>query len=144
MTETPATPLPSLAEARGWIGLGLDDVGGDPVGRIDGVYADAESADPTWLVVAIGERRRGRLGFRGRGETKNVLVPLRECAAMPTRAWTAQPIHVIWAAPSVDRGRPLLREHEVAIAEHYGIGADVGRHAEVSGRPQGAVTAQPA
>ncbi len=71
-------------------------------------------------------------------------MPLRECAAMPTCAWTAQPVHVVRAAPSVDPVRPLLREHEIAIAEHYGIGAQVGRHAEVATRAQGAVTAQPA
>jgi hypothetical protein len=144
VSEASAGALPSLAETRGWLGLGLDDVAGGPVGRVEGVYADAESGSPVWLVVVTGERKRGRLRFLGRGEAKTVLVPLRECAAMPTRAWTAQPLHIVRSAPSVDAGRPLLQEHEVAIAEHYGIGAQVGRHAEVAARPPGTVTAQPA
>lgn len=144
MTEPADALLPSLAEARGWVGLGLDDVTGNPVGRVEGVYADAESGDPVWLVVVTGARRRGRLRLLGRDEAKTVLVPLRECAAMPNGAWTAQPLRQVRSAPSVDAGRPLLQEHEVAIAEHYGIGAAVGRHAEVSARAPGTVTAQPA
>jgi hypothetical protein len=46
-------------------------------------------------------------------------------------------------APTVDPTRPLLREHELAICVHYGIGERVGRAAEVAGRPEGSVSAQP-
>jgi hypothetical protein len=126
--------LPSLAEAIGWRGLELDDRGGHPVGRVVGVYADSEGGQPVWLVVAVGRRRRA----------KSVVVPVRECAAMPGRAWTAEERDAMLGAHSVDPSRPLLREHEIAICDHYGIGELVGRHAEVAGRPEGALTAQPA
>ncbi len=43
----------------------------------------------------------------------------------------------------VDPSRPLLREHELTICAHYGIGERVGRAAEVVGRPEGAVTSKP-
>ena len=43
----------------------------------------------------------------------------------------------------VDPTRPLLREHELAICAHYGIGERVGRAAEVAGRGDGEVTAVP-
>jgi hypothetical protein len=134
VTEAPAGVPPSLAEVRGWRGLQLDDADGAAVGRIDGVYVDAGGDSPVWIVVTIGRRRRAR----------TVVVPLRECAAMPGRAWTAQPRDAMRGAPAVDPSRPLLREHEVAICSHYGIGEQVGRHAELAGRPEGAVTAQPA
>jgi hypothetical protein len=126
--------LPSLDEALGWKGLEIDDAGGKPAGRVEGVYADAEGGGPVWVVVASGRRRRA----------KTVVVPLRECAAMPGRVWTAQGGDTIRAAPTVDPGRPLLREHETAICSHYGVGKAVGRHAEVAGRAAGSVTAQPA
>ena len=42
------------------------------------------------------------------------------------------------SAPVVDPARPLLREHELTICAHYGIGEAVGRAAEVAGRPEGA------
>lgn len=133
--------LPGLAEARGWIGLGLDDVEGRQVGRVEGIYADAGSDQPVWLVVGLCPTGRGLLGRRG---AKAVVVPLRECAAMPARAWTAQRLAAIRAAPAVDATRPLLREHEAAICAHYGIGEAVGRHAELAASPEGAVTARPA
>jgi PRC-barrel domain protein len=125
---------PSLAEALAWTGLELDDRRGEAVGRVSGVYADAESGQPVWLVVSVGRRRR----------TKSVVVPVRECAAMPARAWAAEEREALLGSHSVDPGRPLLREHEIVICEHYGIGAPVGRHAEVVDRPEGVVTAQPA
>jgi hypothetical protein len=139
VSEPAAGGLPSLAEARGWSGLALDDAGGRTVGRVEGAYADAESGGPVWLVVALGQGRLRRFWPRRRGTTA-VVVPLRECAAMPGRVWTAQSREAIRAAPTVDPGRPLLREHEAAICAHYGIGASIGRHAELAGRPEGAVT----
>lgn len=134
MSDAPAGALPSLGEALGWRGLEIDDVGGKPVGRVGGVYVDAEDGEPVWIVVTNGRRRRARA----------VVVPLRECAAMPGRVWTAQDRDAIRAAPTVDPSRPLLREHETAISSHYGVTELVGRHAEVVGRAKGLVTAQPA
>ena len=103
---------------------------------------NAEGGAPAWLVVVLaGERRRLRLR---REKPKAVAVPLRECAAMPGRVWSAQAAQTMRSAPAVDPARPLLREHETAICAHYGIGPSIGRHAEVAARPEGAVTAQPA
>jgi len=133
VSEAAAAP-PSLAEALDWMGFELDDTGGKAVGRVEGVYADAESGAAAWLVVVTGRRRRA----------KAIAVPLRECAAMPGRVWTAQGGEAMRDAPAIDPSRPLLREHEVTICAHYGIGERVGRHAEVAGRPEGTVTAQPA
>lgn len=138
----PAAPPPSLAEARGWVGLGLDDVEGRAAGRVAGVYADGESGAPVWLLVTVGSGRRGFLGL-GRRRAKTVVVPLRECAAMPGRAWTAQRLGALRGAPAVDPVRPLLREHEATICAHYGVGDGAGRHAEVVDRAAGSVTAQP-
>jgi hypothetical protein len=142
VSEAAAGAPPGLAEARGWVGLELDDVDGRQVGPIEGIYADPEADLPGWLIVAVGARRRGRFDFRRRG-ARAVAVPLRECAAMPGRAWTAQKLEAMQAAPAVDPTRPLLREHEAAICAHYGIGEAVGRHAEIANRPAGSVTAQP-
>jgi hypothetical protein len=134
--------LPSLADALGWTGLELDSRDGQPAGRVYGIYADADGGTPAWLIVAF-EQRAGRFSF-GRQDTKAVVVPLRECAAMPGRVWTAQSGEAIKAAPAVDPARPLLREHEATICAYYGIGAQIGRHAEIDARPEGSITAQPA
>lgn len=134
MTEAAgAAAPPSLEQAIGWIGFDLDDVHGGRVGRVAGVYADAEGGDPVWLVASIGRRRRGR----------TIVVAARECAGGAGRVWVAQPRRALGEAPTVDPSRPLLREHETAICAHYGIGAAVGRHAEIVARPEGAITAGP-
>ena len=141
MTEDSAVAiaLPSLAEAANWRGFGVDDVAGARVGRVHGIFADAGGGEPAWLVVAL----RRRFSLRGRRGASLVVLPLRDCAAAGGRVWTAHAGAVIRSAPTVDPARPLLREHELAICSHYGIGERVGRAVEVLGRPEGAVTAQP-
>jgi hypothetical protein len=122
-----------------WLGLEIDDVDGARLGSVRAVFGDAESGEPTWLLVE--PRRRLQLLRRPRGL---VPVPARDCAAAPARAWTAHAQRAVRAAPTVDPTRPLLREHELAICAHYGIGEGVGRAAEVVARPAGGVTSQPA
>jgi hypothetical protein len=132
MTDAAVAPL-SLEEARGWIGSAVDDAGGSGVGQVHGLFVDAEDGAPTWLIV-----KQRRLG------STLVAVPLRECAAGGGSVWIAQERGAIRGAPVVDPTRPLLREHELTICSHYGIGESVGRAAEVAGRDAGAVTSQPA
>ncbi len=128
----PIPPTPSLREVSGWVGYELDEIDGDQVGRVHGLFADAGSEEPSWLVANLG-RRRPRL----------VAIPLADCAAGAGRVWVAHGRDQIRAAPVVDPERPLLREHELAICSHYGIGEQVGRAAEVTGRAEGSVTSQP-
>jgi len=132
MTEELAAP-PSLEEARTWIGNGLDDLGGAGVGQVHGLFVDADSGAPTWLIVK-----------QGRVKSTLVAAPLRDCAAAAGRVWIAQERETIRRAPVVDPTRPLLREHELTISAHYGAGETVGRAAEVAGRPENSVTSQPA
>jgi hypothetical protein len=115
------------------IGYDVDEIGGARVGRVHAAFADAESGEPAWLVVSIGRRRK-----------KKVAIPFRECAGAGGRVWTAQRLETLRTAPAVDPSRPLLREHEAVLCEHYGIGERDGRHAEVVARAEGSVTAQPA
>jgi hypothetical protein len=72
------------------------------------------------------------------------MVPLRECAAGAGHVWTAQGRDALRDVPAVDPTRPLLREHEVTICSHYGVGEGAGRRARVAGRAEGSVTARPA
>ncbi len=77
MAEAPAG-TPSPAEARGWIGHAVDDVGGVAVGQVHGFFVDAEGGAPTWLIARQG-RVRGTL----------VAIPLRDCAGGGGRVWVA-------------------------------------------------------
>ncbi|HEY0390490.1 MAG TPA: hypothetical protein VGC63_02140 [Solirubrobacterales bacterium] len=132
MDDAAAAARPSSNEVRGWAGYPVDDVGGTGAGQVHGLFVDADSGEPTWLIV-----KQGRFGG------SLVVVPLRDCAAAAGRVWVSHPREVIRSSPVVDPSRPLLREHELTICAHYGIGEQVGRAAEVVGRPAAAVTSQP-
>jgi hypothetical protein len=132
MGEPGASTAFSPNEARAWIGYGVDDSGGSGVGEVHGLFVDAQSGDPTWLIV-----KQGRFG------RALVVVPLRDCAAAAGRVWVAHASRTIRSSPVVDPTRPLLREHELTICSQYGIGERVGRAAEVAPRPEGSVTSQP-
>jgi hypothetical protein len=126
-----AAGAPALGEARAWIGHGVDDLGGSRVGEAQGLFGDAKSGEPSWLIVKLG--RRGPL----------VAVPLRDCAAGGGNVWVAHGRDVIRSSPVVDPTRPLLREHELTICAHFGIGERVGRAAEVVGRAEGSIASRP-
>ncbi len=132
MGESPTAAPLSLEEAKGWVGDRADDVGGSAIGPVHGLFVDAESGEPSWLIV-----KQGRFGGT------LVAVPLRDCAAGAGRVWVAHERGSIRGAPVVDPTRPLLREHELTICAHYGIGEAVGRAAEVVGRKEGSTTSQP-
>ena len=124
---------PSAAEAMSWLGADVAEIGGDPVGQVQGVFVDAGSGEPAWLVARLGRRRRARV----------VAVPFPNCAGAPFGVWVAQEADAIRSAPVVDPTRPLRREHELTICAHFGIGENVGRAAEVAPRAEGDVTATP-
>jgi hypothetical protein len=131
MTEPVA--LPSPAEASAWIGAAVTEIDGAKVGEVHGFFVDQASGDPVWLLARLGRRRNAKL----------VAVPMRDCAGAAFGVWVGQEAEALKTAPVVDPSRPLRREHELTICSHFGIGEGVGRAAEVVGRPQGEITAEP-
>ncbi len=115
-----------------WVGFELDDRDGNRVGSVHGLYVDVDNGEPVWLVGALGRRR-----------VKLVAIPFSNCAAGAGRVWVAQRREILREAPGVDPARPLLREHELAICQHYGISDRAGRAAAVTDRDGGALTARP-
>ena len=123
----------STAEAMGWLGADLAELAGSAIGQVQGLYVDAESGEPAWLIARLGRRRRARV----------VAVPFSNCAGAPFGVWVGQEADAIRSAPVVDPTRPLRREHELTICAHFGIGEKAGRAAEVGPRPGGGITAAP-
>ncbi|MGH2975209.1 MAG: PRC-barrel domain-containing protein [Solirubrobacterales bacterium] len=133
MSEPETAPPPSLDEARALVGHKVDDAGGNSVGEVHGFFVDAGSGAPTWLIAK-----------QGRFSSTLVAIPLGDCAPGGGRVWVAHPRDVVRRAPVVDPARPLLREHEITICAHYGIGEKVGRAVQVVGREEGSATSRPA
>jgi hypothetical protein len=125
-----------MAEPRetiDWIGAELAELNGAPVGQVQGLYVDAGSGEPAWVIARLGRRRRARV----------IALPASTCAGAPFGVWVAQEADAIRSAPVVDPTRPLRREHELTICAHFGIGEKVGRAAAVGGREAGEITAVP-
>jgi len=116
-----------------WLGAELAELGGDNVGQVQGIFVDADSGEPAWLIARLGRRRRARV----------VAIPFANCAGAPFGVWAAQEGDAIRSAPVVDPTRPLRREHELTICAHFGIGEKAGRAAAVAGREEGGITATP-
>jgi hypothetical protein len=123
----------STGEAMAWIGAEVAELSGSSVGEAQGLYVDAESGEPAWLVARLGRRRRARV----------VALPVSNCAGAPFGVWVAQEADAIRSAPVVDPTRPLRREHELMICAHFGIGEKVGRAAAVAARETSEITAVP-
>lgn len=124
---------PSTAEAMGWLGADVAELSGSSIGQVQGIFVDADSGEPAWLVTRLGRRRRARV----------IALPFSNCAGVPFGVWVAQEADAIRSAPVVDPTRPLRREHELTICAHFGIGENVGRAAEVASRQAGDITATP-
>jgi hypothetical protein len=127
-----------IGEAIGWVGGPLADLEGGDIGEVQSVYIDSTSHQPSWLVAKLagsGRRERG---------ARVVAVPVDVCAgAAGVGVWAAIEEERLRGAPVVDPSRPLLREHELVICEHFGIGAGVGRAAAVAELADGAITSIP-
>ena len=92
MTESETIPRPGADEVRSWIGDRLDELAGANVGKIDGVFVDAESGEPEWIVV-----RMGRFGH-------HTLIPARDAVAGVKRVWVPYTRDQIRQAPKADPG----------------------------------------
>jgi hypothetical protein len=130
-------PLP-LPHAIGWVGTPLADLEAEAVGKVQSVYIDSTSHEPSWVVAKLpGEGRRGR-------GARIVAVPADVCAGAPgVGVWAAVDAAHMRRAPVVDPTRPLLREHELVMCEHFGIDEEVGRAAVVAETAEGAITSIP-
>jgi hypothetical protein len=124
----PATELPSADEIKRWAGSRLDAIGGGGVGKVEGVYVDAESGEPEWLLARIG--RFGR----------HSLVPAREAVAAVGRVWVPYPRERVRGAPRVEPGEPLDIDRETELSAHFAI----DRADRLAGRPRGAVMSRAA
>jgi hypothetical protein len=127
----------ALGEAIGWVGTPLADLEGETLGEVQSIYIDSTSHHPAWLVAKLAGGRRGR-------GARIIAVPVDMCAGAPgAGVWAAVDGSRLRGAPVVDPTRPLLREHELTICEHFGITGDLGRAGSVAELAAGAITAIP-
>ena len=131
-TTTGVAERPSAANVAASSGHRLDDVAGANVGKVEGAYVDGDSGHVEWLLV-----RMGRFGHHG-------LIPDRDAVGGVGRVWVPYTRDQIRRAPRIEPKAGLTKEGEIELLEHYGVGGDVGRAAEIRDAESDAVTARPA
>ena len=118
----PAARAALAGEARGWVGLrSTTSAGTRRRPGLRPLRRRRQRRAATWLIVKQG-RFGGSLVV---GPAARLRRGCRSGLGRPRRA-------TIRSSPVVDPTRPLLREHELTICAHYGIGERVGRAAEVA------------
>ncbi|MBA2524044.1 MAG: PRC-barrel domain-containing protein [Solirubrobacterales bacterium] len=122
----------ALAEARACVGAKLDELGGAPAGRVDGVLVDALDGTPTWLVV-----RLGRFGRR-------VAVPYESAVLGVGHVWVPYPRETIRAASNLDPSSGLTTAEERELVTQYDIPETTSRPAALTDRPPEAQGSTPA
>lgn len=91
------------------------DANGDKVGKVEQVYLDATSNDPTFVTV--------RTGFFGMKET---FVPLANARWSEDGLTVPHEKSFIKDAPNIDADGPIDHSEERRIWDHYGL--DYGNH----------------
>ena len=104
----------AFEKAREWIGERLDDVVGAKVGRVKGLYLDAETREPLWMIVRLGRQKR------------YAAVPLDQATEGGGRVWVPYERERIRSSPALSTDRPLAPALERALCEHYEVGLTRG------------------
>ncbi len=127
-----ATPkLPSLEEARGWVGLRIDGIGNRTLGRVAGLHVDATDGQPRWAVIRLGP-------FAG-----CTAIPFEHVAEGAGRLWAAYERDQVRDAPRFRAHEALSADNERTLCEHWRIRPERGRAAEVAKVDGDEVTALP-
>ena len=102
---------PGLGEARAWIGNRVTDQLGVGVGRLEDIWVDAETGEPSWLLI-----REGRFGG---GSHK--LVPFEGATEGGGRLWLPYEREQIRSAPEVGAEDILTAELAEELRAHFGV-----------------------
>jgi uncharacterized protein (TIGR02271 family) len=103
--------MPTTTDVQAWIGQDLVDPEHDKIGKIDQVYLDRESGEPTFVAV--------KTGLFG---TKSSLVPIDAAQAHGEHVQVPYDKDQVKDAPNVDADSELSEAEEQQLYEHYGLG----------------------
>ncbi|MSO42205.1 MAG: hypothetical protein EXQ70_10005 [Solirubrobacterales bacterium] len=124
MAEPP--PLPTLEDARGWVGQRVDGMGGRAIGRVSGIHVDATDGEPRWVIGPLS------------GHTA---LPFEHVAEGADRLWAAYERDWVREAPRFKPEEALTADQELELCAHWSIPDHRGRAAQLEGHGPNEVTA---
>ena len=101
--------MPTLNEVQSWSGKQLVGPDEDKIGKIDHVYLDRQTGEPTFAAV--------KTGLFG---SKSSLVPIAEAHSHDEHVHVAFSKEKVKDAPNVDADEELSEAEEQRLYEHYG------------------------
>lgn len=118
MAVVPRTPhelygsvLPTIEQARDWIGSRVIDATGAGVGRLVDVWVDDETGEPAWLLI-----REGRLSGG-----KKKLAPFAGSTGGGGQVWLPHRREQIRTSPLVRAEQLLGTALHQSLRGHYGL-----------------------
>jgi uncharacterized protein (TIGR02271 family) len=103
--------MPTTTDVQAWIGQDLVDPDHDKIGKIDQVYVDRETGEPTFVAV--------KTGLFG---TRSSLVPIDAAQAHGEDVQVPYGKDQVKDAPNVDADAELSEAEEQQLYAHYGLG----------------------
>ncbi|HEV7627093.1 MAG TPA: PRC-barrel domain-containing protein [Streptomyces sp.] len=107
-------------DIREWRDHDVVDPGGSKIGRLEAVYVDTRTDQPSFATLAVGMPTRRRLVF----------VPLAGATVGPAYLRVTHPKNEVRSAPSIETDGELLAENERAVFEHYKLDYETGAGGE--------------
>jgi len=102
--------MPHSVDATEWRGRTIVDPDGDPIGRLEDVYIDAETGLPEWGLVSVGLFR-----------LKRTFVPLTDAHADHDEVQVPFDRSRVRRAPGSEPDGELSRADEAKLYRHYGL-----------------------
>jgi sporulation protein YlmC with PRC-barrel domain len=102
----------TIEQVRDWTGHDVVDRDGDKIGKVDHIYLDRETGDPTFAAV-----KTGLFGMR------STLVPIDGVVERDGALTVPFDKATVKDAPNVDADEELTGEEEERLYSHYGMGA---------------------
>lgn len=108
------------ADIRDWIGLSVVDETDDGIGKLESLYYDTASSQPTFAAVTIGLPGFQKLAF----------VPLNGALVAPKHLRVAYPKKLVKDAPTIPTDGELDASTEPVLFSHYGLDYQTGSGGE--------------
>lgn len=98
-------------DIRKWRGRDVVDVDGKKIGKLEAVYVDTRTDEPSFATIRVGVPTRYRLAF----------APLAGATVGPGYVRVAQSRSRVRQAPSIDTDGELPAADEAAVFAHYDL-----------------------
>ena len=105
----------AVGNIREWSGQNVVSAEGDKVGKLESVYVDTSTDEPSFATITVGLISH-----------KLVFVPITDAVVGPDYVRLSVSKDAVRTAPAIETDGELLAADEPAVFAHYGLAYDTG------------------